>query len=107
MARPPGAPPPCDRCPKVPDDAPAKHWDYAVELSQRNERVYRHYLECKAVGSFPDDPIVRRHAGIIRRVEDAAANREVVEKLDTLSALMGVILGGLGSQNTAGGRPRG
>jgi hypothetical protein len=37
-------------------------------MSERNHRVFRHYRECAAVGRFPDDPIVRRNAGIIRDV---------------------------------------
>lgn len=39
-------------------------------LSEANQRCYEHYLECRAVGQFPDDPIVRRNAGIIRQIED-------------------------------------
>lgn len=35
-------------------------------LSRKNQLAYRHYLECQAVGDFPDDPIVRRNAEIIR-----------------------------------------
>ncbi len=40
-------------------------------LSPKNVRAYQHYLECKAVGSWPDDPIVRRNAATIARVETA------------------------------------
>ncbi len=48
-------------------------------LSPKNQRAYQHYLECKAVGQFPDNPLVRKHAGIIRMVEDAVdkQHREV------------------------------
>lgn len=42
------------------------------ELSARNQRAYRHYLECVATGTFPDDPIVRRNAAIIRQAERVA-----------------------------------
>jgi len=67
------APPPCrfqdakgkSLCPKgTPEDG--------GDLNQRNRKVYEHYLECRAVGSFPDDPIVRRNAAIIRQVEESA-----------------------------------
>lgn len=34
-------------------------------LSAKNRQALRHYLECKAVGQFPDDAIVRRNAKII------------------------------------------
>lgn len=40
-------------------------------LNQQNQRVYQHYLECKAIGHFPDDAIVRRNASLIRQVEDS------------------------------------
>ncbi len=40
-------------------------------LSPKNQRAYQHYIECKAVGRFPDDPLVREHAGIIRLVEES------------------------------------
>ena len=48
--------------------------------------AYRHYMECKAVGRFPDDPIVRRNAGIIRRIEDAQ-ERSRTDYLQKLVAL--------------------
>lgn len=38
-------------------------------LNKINEICYRHYLECRAVGSFPDDPLVRQNAAIIMEVE--------------------------------------
>lgn len=45
-------------------------------LSRRNWIAYNAYLESKAVGQFPDDPIVRRNAGIIRQVEDQIERQE-------------------------------
>ena len=39
-------------------------------LSPHNQLAYQHYRECRAVGHFPYDPIVRRNAAIIREVED-------------------------------------
>lgn len=35
-----------------------------------NKRAYEHYLECKATGYFPDDPLVKQNARIIREAED-------------------------------------
>lgn len=67
--------PQCKWCPKIPkgtDPIP----ENAVELSPRNWAVYQHYLQCKAVGAFPDDAIVRRNAMLIRQVEDAARRNE-------------------------------
>lgn len=45
-------------------------------LSEKNWKAYRHYQECKAVGQFPDDPIVRANAAIIRQVEDAVRDEK-------------------------------
>ena len=69
VPRPDGAPPPCRiaglGCPKGTPENP-------LSLSDLNREAYRHYRECRATGSFPDDPIVRRNAAIIRREEDRA-----------------------------------
>lgn len=65
---------PCRICPKIPRSSvpagqqPGPH--HAVELTPQNLQAYWHYLECKAVGCFPADPIVRRNAALIRLVED-------------------------------------
>lgn len=40
-------------------------------LSKKNMKAYQHYQECRATGQFPDDPIVRRNAAIIRQVEES------------------------------------
>lgn len=68
----PGQRPRCEWCPKVPRGAepvPAS----AVELSEKNRAAYCHYLECRATGQFPSDPIVRRNAMVFRQIEDVAA----------------------------------
>lgn len=41
-----------------------------LSLNERNQQAYEHYRQCRAVGQFPDDPIVRRNAAIIRALED-------------------------------------
>jgi hypothetical protein len=67
VPRPPGAPPPCRiaglGCPKGTPENP-------IGLNAINREAYRHYRECRATGNFPDDPIVRRNAAIIREQED-------------------------------------
>lgn len=40
-------------------------------LSENNQNCYEHYRECRAVGKFPEEPIVLRNAAIIREIEDA------------------------------------
>lgn len=65
-------PPPCGQpqgCPKGTPHSPKT-------LSFRNWIAYNAYLEWKAVGQFPDDPIVRRNARIIRQVEDEVERQE-------------------------------
>ncbi len=80
-------PPPCGTCPKIPKDAPVKHWDHAVQLSDKNWRAYQYYLECRAVGQFPDDAIVRRNARIIRAIQDEADNRPLYNLLAVVGLL--------------------
>lgn len=58
--------PPCrtaSGCPKGTPEAPKS-------LNLVNLQAYIHYQECRAVGQFPDDAIVRQNARIIRAVED-------------------------------------
>jgi len=83
----PGTPTPCRWCPKIPEGA-AKVRANAVELNERNAAAYLHYRECRAVGSFPDDWIVRRNARAIREVEDAAERFRQSEHLMNLAALL-------------------
>ena len=44
--------------------------DSAAGLTEQNQAAYDHYRECRAVGQFPDDPIVRQNARVIRDLED-------------------------------------
>lgn len=89
MLRPQGVPTPCWKCPKIPADAPVKARSEAVEMSEQSRAVWLHYSECRAVGQFPDDPIVRRHAGLIRRIEDAHARNTIAGRLDSIITLLG------------------
>lgn len=72
VLRPKGVKTPCSWCPKIPpgeQPIPAN----AVELSDKNVLALIHYRECRAVGEFPNDAIVRRNAALIRGAEDVAA----------------------------------
>jgi hypothetical protein len=93
VLRPEGAPTPCWSCPKIPKGAPPKP-SSAVELSDKNVRAYLHYKECKAVGRFPDDPIVTRNARIIAGAEESVKESRQME--GQRQALMGILaaLGG-------------
>lgn len=83
IERPKGTHPPCRLhigCPKgSPENSRA--------LTSQNRRAYHHYLECRAVGQFPDDPIVRRNAALIRHVEESIKEG----KLDILMARVGAL----------------
>jgi hypothetical protein len=92
VRRPPGTLPPCHQCPKVPDDAPFRTREYAVDLTDQNWQALAFYSECRAVGQFPADPIVRRWAGLIRAVEDAHERGAVSGKLDAITTLLKLLV---------------
>lgn len=83
-------PTPCFECPKVPADATERSSEYAQEPSARSWKIYRHYRECRAVRQFPEDDLVRRHAGIIRRIEAAWERQPLL----TLGYILGAKLSG-------------
>ncbi len=74
IPRPPGALPLCRivgvGCPKGTPEDPRS-------LTHENQAAYRFDRECRAVGNFPDDPLVRRHAALIRAAEQSAAQSEI------------------------------
>lgn len=70
VLRPADSPPPCWKCPKIPDGAEPKPAN-AVELSERNAAAYWFYLSVKGGCPCPDDAVVRRNHALIRRVEDS------------------------------------
>ncbi len=65
-------------CPKVSPTAGIALWPH-------NELAYQHYQRCKAVGRFPDDPVVEGNAAIIAEVEAAwdRMNRQRLESILT------------------------
>ncbi len=87
MPRPKGTFPPCGygptRCPKGSPTA-------GRELTPENQLAYLHYLECRAVGVFPDDPVVRRNAALIRSVEDGLRDARERESRELMLMMMGV-----------------
>lgn len=95
--RPAGVSPPCRRCPKQSPDA------FSTLLPQ-NAEALEHYLQCEAVGSFPDDEIVKRNASILKQVREEV---ERIRRRDEM-ALVAVrqMLGSLGQINSAIGHQR-
>tara|TARA_R110002095_G_scaffold215335_1_gene209253 strand:+ start:96865 stop:97179 length:315 start_codon:yes stop_codon:yes gene_type:complete len=83
VPRHPKNPPLCQTPAGCPKGAPNK----LNTLSVKNMQAYIHYLECKAVGNFPDDPIVRMNARLIKSVIDQAVEKK---RIDELITLMGV-----------------
>ena len=85
---------PCHDCEKVPERVfdekgieipknPAtvkKLRGHAVEMTPIIAKAWQHYLECRAVGSFPDDPIVRQNAALFRHVADEADKQRDVDR---------------------------
>jgi hypothetical protein len=60
---------PVKRCPKG-------HWKKPTQIfNERNKRAWEHFQECDAVREFPNDPIVRLNAIIIRRAIVTAERR--------------------------------
>ncbi len=86
---------PCGRCPKLPRDVPLAERTpaagRALGPSARSLRAIRHYLECKAVGRFPDeDPIVRRNAWLLSEVERAFEQGQRRQELQLIAAAAGL-----------------
>ena len=77
-------PPPCRTergCPKGTPENPKTLWT-------ATETCYEHYLECRAVGEFPDDSIVRRNARVIRELEDLEERQRQGEFQSVLMSLV-------------------
>jgi|HubBroStandDraft_6_1064221.scaffolds.fasta_scaffold14229_3 hypothetical protein len=87
IRRPPGVSTPC----RTPKGCPKGTPDAQLSLTPQNEKVYDHYVQCKAVGRFPDDPLVERHAGIIRQLEDAAERMRHEQLARAVAAALGAI----------------
>jgi len=75
--RPPGVKVMCETrtgCPKGTPENPKT-------LSEKSESIYAYYRECKAVGVFPDDPMMRHYAATIHTaleiVRRAQKHREI------------------------------
>lgn len=75
---------PCSSCPKIPKGMP-KDRRYAVELTDRDWAIYRHWRECRATNTFPDDPIVRRHAVIFQDIQDELDRQPLMQLASMLS----------------------
>ena len=57
-------------------------------LTDKNRQAFRHFRECKAVGQFPDDPIVRMNADLIQSVLDRVAEKQRIDELTLLTSVI-------------------
>ena len=80
-------PTPCGTCPKIPPGDPPYSWA-SQELSEENAQAYAHWKECVAVGHFPDDPLVKRDASLIRDITEAIERVRQSGRLDLLASMM-------------------
>lgn len=88
---------PCLFCAKVPawakqacDVAHARA--HADELSADHRKALAHYNRCKAVGRFPDDPVVGWYAGVFRELEDELSVIRSAQPAETVDRLVEVVL---------------
>lgn len=84
---------PCWNCPKLPADTPLSRRTPAEgrrqEATPRSLAVMRHYRECRAVGDFPKDGWVRRHAALLHEAESALEAARARRRDEALLALLG------------------
>ena len=85
IKRPPGTAP-CRTNTGCPKGTPENN----TTLTGKNLLALLHYEECKAVGQFPDDPIVRRNAAILRRIDEEVVQRERQQQNELMVQLMTV-----------------
>lgn len=97
---------PCSICPKIPDRVfdedgreiaktpltAAKLRPHAVEFTPRLALAWRHYRECRAVGQFPADTIVRANAARFRHAQDEADAQRQADRDDAIMDLLAIAL---------------
>ncbi|QDU53542.1 hypothetical protein Pan110_59340 [Gimesia panareensis] len=86
-------PAPCcnPKHPKFPGSCPKRTAEKPKVLSSKNAKTYQHWKECKAVGQFPDDDIVRQNAAIIQEIVDSVAEHKQLEMMSMM--MMGKTMG--------------
>ncbi len=91
--RPPHAPTPCYKCPKVPDEyrrteeSAGRRVSYrdAIDPEEWHREVVERVAECHAVGSFPDGGWMRRWAAIVRPIILQAEQRNLRDLVSLLT----------------------
>lgn len=97
MLRPKGVPTPCGSCQKVPESLRKAGLNarecrrHAVEFTPQNRAAWQFYRECRAVGKFPDDPLVRWYASVIRETEDRLDRMPTQQLAGAVGALAAIL----------------
>ena len=68
--------PPCEILVNGKSGCPKGSPTAGIALSDKNLQAFIFHRQCKAVGFFPNDPIVIRNAGIIQSIVEAADKQE-------------------------------
>ena len=85
MVREPGDLPPCGVCPKIPDAAPVRSWEWADEFDDWFYDARQWFRECRAVGGFGEpDPLMRGVAAEFDAADRAAAEARAAARLANL-----------------------
>ena len=75
-------------CRMKPDGCPKGTPEEPKSLTPKNRQAYHYYLECKAVGEFPRDPIVRRNAALIAQVLADVAEAKQTKAMYKLAEIL-------------------
>jgi hypothetical protein len=60
----------------------------AIELTEQNRKAWEFYRQCHATGIFPDEPLVKWYAVVLRAVEDELERMPVIRLAATVEALV-------------------
>ena len=64
IRRPPGVSTPC----RTPAGCPKGTPEAMKSLTPQHEKTWTHYTKCRATGQWPDDELVREHAGLFKQL---------------------------------------
>ena len=85
MARDAGDPPPCNVCPKIPDSAPVRSWEWADEFDDWFYDSRQWWRECRAVGDFGSpDALMMAVAAEFDAADRSAAESRAANRLANL-----------------------
>jgi hypothetical protein len=86
LRRPPGVSPPC----RTPKGCPKGTPEAVKAFTPQHEKTWAHYKRCRATGQWPDDDLVREHAGILSTLEQQVESMRQERLALLLSASLGI-----------------